>query len=526
MHKGTGVIAAGHRDTANAAAEILRAGGNAYDAAVAAHLAACVAEPVLSSLGGGGFLLAKTAAGKKVLYDFFVHTPRKANNPEKTDFYPITADFGTVEQEFHIGHGSLTTPGTVRGLFEIYRDLCTIPIKQLIEPAIALARNGVKLNRFQAYVLDIIKPIYLANDEIKKQYESRTHSGTVMQEGEIIVMKEFADLLENLSLEGDALFYEGEIARMVAEMCEEKGGHLTMDDFRHYRVIKRKPLDIKYHNSNVIINPPPSSGGLLTQFALQLMNEAEISNYEPGTYKALRIMAEVQAATETARIESMLETGEIKDSHMLADPRFLSVYKKKIKTNLNVSRGTTHISICDGDGNLASLSTSNGEGSGIVIPGTGIVMNNMLGEEDLNPNGFHAWMCDHRMTSMMSPGILEKSGGTRVVFGSGGSNRIRTAILQVLVNLVDFGMDLQRAINYPRIHFEKGLLNIEHGYQESVVEKINADYPTRKIWSDKNLFFGGVHAVSLTGNKFDGAGDPRRGGVCLVVNQGRPFRTI
>lgn len=521
MNKGTGVVAAGHKETAKAAAEILLDGGNAYDAAVAAHLAACIAEPVLSSLGGGGFLLAKTASGKKLLYDFFVQTPRMAKKPSEVNFYPITADFGTVEQEFHIGHGSQTTPGTVRGLFEIYRDLCTLPMKRLIEPAVKLARNGVQLNRFQAYVLDIIKPIYLANEAVKNQYGSRTDPGTVMKEGEVIVMNEFADLLEALAIEGDALFYEGEIAGIVAEMCRENGGHLTMDDFRKYQVIKRKPLDIKYHNSNVIINPPPSSGGLLTYFALQLMLEAEISKYEPGSYQALRVMAEVQAATEMARIESLLEPDGTKESHILTDPRFLSVYKQKIKSRLKVSRGTTHISIADGDGNMASLTTSNGEGSGIVIPGTGIVMNNMLGEEDLNPNGFHSWMCNQRMTSMMSPGILEKSGGTRVVFGSGGSNRIRTAILQVLVNLIDFKMNLESAINFPRIHFEKGLLNVEHGFPDSELVRLYSEYPNHKTWSDKNLFFGGVHAVSISSKGFSGYGDPRRGGVSMIVDQGR-----
>ncbi len=517
MNKGRGIVAAGHEETAKAAAEILRDGGNAFDAAVAAHLAACVAEPVLSSFGGGGFLLAKTAVGKKIVYDFFVQTPLKAKDPSEVEFYPITADFGTAEQEFHIGHGSITTPGTVRGLFEIYRDLCTMPMKRLAEPAIELARSGVKLNRFQAYVLDIIKPIYLANDDVKKHYESRVQPGTVMKEGETLVMKEFAGLLEILAIEGDSFFYEGEIAGMVAEMCRVNGGHLTRDDFRKYRVKKREPLEISYHHSNVIINPPPSSGGLLTHFALHLMNEAEIYKYQPGTYEALRIMAEVQSATEMARLESLSESKEFEKSQLLSDPRFLSVYKERIKSRLKATRGTTHISIADRDGNMASLTTSNGEGSGMVVPGTGIVMNNMLGEEDLHPNGFHSWMCDRRMTSMMSPGIVVKPGGEHVVFGSGGSNRIRTAILQVLVNLIDFEMNLEKAINFSRIHFEKGFLNIEHGFQDPVLANLYTDYPSHKIWSDKNLFFGGVHAVSFTGNRFEGFGDPRRGGVSMIV---------
>lgn len=518
MKKGMGVVAAGHIETAQAAAEILHEGGNAYDAVVAAHLAACVAEPVLSSLGGGGFLLAKTATGKKLLYDFFVQTPKRNKVASEVDFYPITADFGTAEQEFHVGYGSQATPGTVRGLFEINRDLCTFPMSRLAEPAIQLAKNGVKLNRFQAYVLDIIKPIYLANAGMRMYYESTSHPGYVMKEGEIFMMTELAEFLEILSKEGDSLFYDGEIAGIVEKMCREYGGYLTKDDFKYYKVKKREPLEIKYHNSNVMINPPPSSGGLLTSFALHLVNEVKIHTCKAGTYEALRTMAEVQAATETARLESLSEDLDNDNSIALSDKEFLSRYKKIIRTRLKAFRGTTHMSVADRHGNMASLTTSNGEGSGIIIPGTGIVMNNMLGEEDLNPNGFHTWMCNRRMTSMMSPGILENTNGMNVVFGSGGSNRIRTAILQVLVNLIDFKMSLEHAVNFPRIHFEKGLLNIEHGIPDEIIERLISDYPNYKIWSESNLFFGGVHAVSTDGRGFNGCGDPRRGGVTIIVN--------
>jgi gamma-glutamyltranspeptidase/glutathione hydrolase len=165
------------------------------------------------------------------------------------------------------------------------------------------------------------------------------------------------------------------------------------------------------------------------------------------------------------------------------------------------------------------MTVSNGEGAGYAIPGTGIVLNNMLGEEDLNPHGFHAWTCDTRMASMMAPTLLERADGTGVVLGSGGSNRIRTAILQVLSNLVDFGMPVAAAIRKPRIHLENGHLSIEHGYPDECVAQLLEHYPEAQLWSGRNLFFGGVHAVMRRprDGRLTGAGDPRRGGVCVRV---------
>ena len=179
--------------------------------------------------------------------------------------------------------------------------------------------------------------------------------------------------------------------------------------------------------------------------------------------------------------------------------------------------GTTQISVMDSQGNLASLTISNGSGSGVMVPETGIMLNNMLGEEDLNPKGFYKWKEDTRISSMMAPSILGRSDGIKVALGSGGSNRIRTAILQVLLNLVDKRMNLREAIQAPRIHFENDFLNIEMGLPEDDIEHLSRSYPDNKIWERGNLFFGGVNAVSGNGGSFSGFGDPRRGGVSIIL---------
>ena len=197
---------------------------------------------------------------------------------------------------------------------------------------------------------------------------------------------------------------------------------------------------------------------------------------------------------------------------------YLKSYRKSLSRHVNCYRGTTQISVADANGNLASMTLSNGEGSGYVLPGTGIMLNNMLGEEDINPYGFHLWPENRRIASMMAPTLMLSGNGMSVATGSGGSNRIRSAILQVLVNLIDFGMDVDRAVEFPRLHLEQETLNLEHQIALCDHEKLNGCFSEIKLWPDKNLFFGGAHTVmrSASGELF-GKGDSRRGGACIKV---------
>jgi gamma-glutamyltranspeptidase/glutathione hydrolase len=196
----------------------------------------------------------------------------------------------------------------------------------------------------------------------------------------------------------------------------------------------------------------------------------------------------------------------------------LSHWKKLLQSGALVSRGTTHMSVADAAGNLASLTLSNGEGSAYVLPGYGIMMNNMLGEEDLNPDGFHSMPAGVRLASMMTPTIVKLNDGGQLALGSGGSNRIRSAILQVLVNMLEFDMDLERAVTAPRIHLEGDHLSMEAGFSESTLHSLKKIWPSVEQWPESNLFFGGVHAVERRANgEFRAAGDPRRGGAVAIA---------
>ena len=192
--------------------------------------------------------------------------------------------------------------------------------------------------------------------------------------------------------------------------------------------------------------------------------------------------------------------------------------QKKLQENINKWGSTTHISVIDEQGNAASVTNSNGEGSSYIIPNTGIMLNNMLGEADLNPLGFHHWPCDRRISSMMSPTIILKKGKPKIVLGSGGSNRIRTAILQVISNLLDYNFSLEEAISQPRVHWENNIFNLEPTDQLEESETLQLPPETEVIfWEESSMFFGGVHGVGFRDDQtLEGFGDPRRSGVGMV----------
>lgn len=514
-----GAIAAGDAKTAAAAAEMLAEGGNAFDAVLAALCMAPVAEPVLASLAGGGFLLARPADGKPVLYDFFCQTPREKLPVEALEFYPVDVDFGTTTQEFHIGMGAMATPGAVAGLFAVHGDLGRLPMARIVEPAVRLARQGLPISTLQARILGIVAPIYVAADSARALFESTQQPGQVLREGEIYRPAAMGDALEALGREGRDLFYRGEIARQIADACGE-GGALTMADMEHYEVIRRLPLARDWHDARIYTNPPPSSGGPLITFALAMLEDTPCPPEGPHEAGWLMALADAMATTNAARTGCGL--GEACDEEkvsMLLSDRIVAEYRAAMAGRALKQGGTTHISVIDAEGNAAAMSLSNGEGCGHLLP-CGIMPNNMLGEEDINPRGFHQWTPDTRISSMMAPTVVEHGDGRLVALGSGGSNRIRTAILQVLLAHLGFGMGLDEAVAAPRIHFERGLLNMEAvgapgGVDRAVAEAFAEPFPRKELWDHFSMFYGGVHAVALDARsgRFEGAGDPRRGGV-------------
>jgi len=507
-----GIIAAGHEETAKAGAQVLAAGGNAFDAALAALCAACVAEPVLASLGGGGFLMARRADGRVCLYDFFSQTPGRRRAPADCDFFPLDVDFGDTTQEFHVGMGSIAVPGVVAGIAEIQRDLCRLPLTEITAPARHLARGGVELNAFQHDLATIVEPILRVSPACFALHASPSDPQALAEPGARLHNRDLADTLELLGREGALPFYDGELARRLAADCTERGGHLRLRDLQGYRVIRREPLIQDHRGARIHINPPPSLGGPLIRFALSLLDATEPA---PPHHEAERIhrLAHAMRLTQDLRSNAPAQRADTPAPDQVAH------YRALMREHAVFTRGTTQISCADAEGNLASLTTSNGEGCGYCLPGTGIVMNNMLGEEDINPHGFHRWPEDRRIGSMMSPTLVALPGGGWAVVGSSGSNRIRSAILQVLCNLIEGGMSVEAAVTAPRIHFEHDTLNLEPPVAEPDLERLAHHWPSIRPWRAKSLYFGGAHSVLLGADgRLTGAGDPRRSGAVRVVD--------
>ena len=520
-----GVVAAGHCKTAEAGREILQAGGNAFDAAVAAMLASCMVEPTLASLGGGGFLLAHQAeTAKNTLFDFFTQTPGARPEDSRPDFYPVEADFGDSVQEFHVGLGSMAVPGMLAGVLAVHGQLGRLPLKIVAQPAVTYAREGVEVIPFQAYCYQLLDPILMATAGARGIYAPKGHR---LQAGETIQMPLFADTLEHLAGLGDKealrAFYEGEIAQQVVHDCQAGGGYLSLEDFRQYRVIERSPLTIRYRGVQMITNPPPSAGGALIAFCLELLDRFDLSQMTFGSVEHLTLLSQAMRWTNEARrshLDDFLFDEAIADKFITPDlvDRYARPLKELMAQGVNRWGSTTHISVMDDEGNAASVTTSNGEGASYVIPGTQIMMNNMLGEEDLHPGGFHQWPVNQRMLSMMAPTMLLESDRPQLALGSGGSNRIRTAILQVISNILDFGMPLAAAVEAPRIHWENGVFHLEPGLAAIGSSERVPFEPGRGgtdqvlQWQQSNMFFGGVHTVGLNADGLQGAGDPRRSG--------------
>jgi gamma-glutamyltranspeptidase / glutathione hydrolase len=474
----------------------MRAGGNAVDAAVAAVLTSCVTESPLTGLGAGGYMLVH-GAGEPVLLDFFVAAPGADGTRNRSKLVPIRIEFTEESsQVFHIGNASVGVPGTPAGLEEAARRFGTVPFSELAAPAAALARDGLILNDRQAYFIAILAPILTHYEECAAVYAP---GGELLRAGDTFRFAELGDAIERLGSEGAAPFYTGDIAAALSDWVLERGGTLGRADLAAYEPILREPVRARFAGREVLTNPPPASGGILIAFALELL---ERGGGAPD-------LEQVVAAMERAQGE---RTGEFLSG--LTEPGFAARFLAADRLG-----STTHITAVDGDGMCASVTCSNGSCSGVIVPGTGIHLNNMLGEQDLNPLGFHRHDPGRRLPSMMSPTVVVNEGCLEAGLGSGGSNRIRSAILQTIVGMVCDGRDVVEAVDAPRVHFEDGAIQAEPGVDEAALERLEQRGYEVVRWHERNVFFGGVHAVSRdpeTG-ELAGAGDGRRGGAVAVV---------
>jgi gamma-glutamyltranspeptidase/glutathione hydrolase len=505
-----GVVAAGHPRTAVAGADALRGGGNAVDAAVAAVLMSFVAESPLTGPGAGGFMLVHTPAGGAHLLDFFVAAPgRGLDQRRPAELTPIDVHFSEdAVQRFNVGPSSCGAYGTPRGLAEALERFGTAHLRDLTGAPARAAREGVEVVPMQAFLFRVLEPILRSTDEAKAIYAP---GGGLLEEGDRIRLPELGDLLDRLGGEGPDFLYTGDVARAVSDWVLERGGLLTREDLAAYATVEREPARVLFRGREVLTNPPPSSGGILIADALGILARLELPHDD-------FVVAEVIASTNRARDEEFLE-GLATEGYL---ERFLATDAlDSVATEVRSRLGnTTHIAVMDEEGGCASVTCSNGSCSGVVVPGTGMHLNNMLGEEDLNPLGYHRHEPGSRVPSMMAPTVVLRDGRPEVALGSAGSNRIRSAILQTILGVVDHGLPAEEAVARPRIHVEGEEVEAEPGIDTDALDRLEQAGWTVRRWAERNLYFGGVQAVArnFETGELTGGGDPRRGGVAALVD--------
>lgn len=521
-----GTVAAGHPETAEVGAQVLREGGSAVDAAVAAVFASWVCEPLLTGPAAGGHLLAVPAPGDPrkpaVAIDAFCAVPgltvppapgqAATRSPDPIEgLRAVDVDFGDAHQTFHVGAASVAAFGLIDGLVRLHRRWGRLPLADLAAPAAALARRGVALNRQQAYVATLLERILGLTPDSRALW---FRDGALLREGERFVAPELAATIERLGRDGAEPLRTGDLAAACVATCAAGGGALTARDLSDYRARESEPLAVAYRDRQVLTAPPSSAGGVLLAMALGHLDRLERGRAgQPGDGAVPPTNAELIAAMGRADAERTPEFDDRLHDHGFAD-RLLALRLGS----------TTHLSVIDADGLGCAITCTNGEGSGVVVPGTGIHLNNVMGEEDLNPR--LRWRPPapplprlppgRRMPSMMAPTAVLRGGATEAMLGSAGSSRIRSALLQTIVGLVDHGRDPVAAVEAPRLHVEDGTIYVEPG----------VDVPARRggevvepivRFRERNLYFGGVQVVRRdprTG-ALTAAGDPRRGGAVV-----------
>lgn len=486
-------ISAGHEVNLAIAKEILHAGGNAFDAAVAVGFAMFITEPCMASAGGGGFAMCFSQEKGISMLDFFTQTPGSKPLEMDPDFYPIKVNFGTEVETFHVGLASAAVPGMVAGLYALNERFGTMPMEELLQPAMELAKKGVKLNTFQAYDLVLLASIFRIDPEMREYFFT---NDAPKKEGELLFLPRFADFLDFLRYEGAKGFYQGEISQIIDRDSKERGGFLRRADFEDYEVYWRKPLAISRNDLEFMLPNGPSLGGAIMAFIFKELAE------KLETEKPSDIWSSIFAGIKE-KYPHPLQLAKAVQAHFPG-------WRYQMSGGPLSTRGTSHFNILDKWGNAIAMTYSIGEGCGYFIPGTDMQLNNMMGEAFLLPKGFHSWQPGSRLNSMMSPTmVLDPKLGVRFAGGSGGAERIPFMIAQVIEKLIREGMALEAAIESPRVHVQSGTLHLE----KNVAQPSSSYNLEVKQWDQKSMFFGGVHGIWVDQqNNVFAHGDSRRYG--------------
>lgn len=486
MKKTKVAIASESAYTVEAGAQIAELGGNAVDIAVAAALAAAVSEALMCSLGGSAFVSIKIPGESPELIDGADAMPDvPQNRVEEIMAFWKTADVAYGDGiSVHVGHSSIAIPGMLKALELAWKKHGSLPWKEIVEPALALARSGVKANSTLAIWLGLAgKAIFYDQPDSRKAYFVDERP---LKRDEHYKIDHLSDTFELIAREGSRALYEGDLAKALSEEILDNGGFVTRKNLADYRAIERKPIVLSTQGYNLSLNPPPAIGGAMVGSMIQMF-EGIWSKDLTDAKKVLRI-AEIQKTMLSLREQEAHGDWSNERANFILEKEWLKKFFGKAQ-----SPNTMHLSVATGDGSVVSITMSNGYGSGITIPKTGIPCNNSLGEPELNPRGFFAIQPGNRVVSNMSPMVAWNNEGTTLAMGSPGASRITTSLFQTWVRFAFEGLSFEESVLAPRLHMEpmqgELLLQYEPGIDVDLVkDKYKLSYFTKK-----DMYFGSVN---------------------------------
>jgi gamma-glutamyltranspeptidase/glutathione hydrolase len=522
------MVVAQEANAAGAGLDVLRKGGNAIDAAVAVGFALAVTLPSAGNLGGGGFLLARFADGTSTFIDFRERAPLSST----PDMYLDGS--GNPTRDSVQGWRAAGVPGTVRGLEAAHKKYGSRPWAELVEPAVQLARNGFEVT------WQLSESLRRSAKQMEPFPESKRiflKDGAFHEPGEWLRQPELARTLTRIAQSGAADFYEGETARILAEESRRNGGNITLEDLKGYEVTMRKPLEGAYKGLGILTAPPPSSGGI---GLLQMLGVLEGSGYEkPGAGAAATIhfLAETMRRFYADRSEHLGDPDFFRvPVKGLLDRRYLdslrgSIDRSRASSSQEIRPGkpgdyesteTTHFSIVDAQGTAVALTYTINEsyGNGVTVPRLGFLLNNEMDDfaaKPGTPNLFgliqgegNAIVPRKRPLSSMTPTILLRDGKPYMVIGAPGGSRIINGVLQAILNVVDFGMNLQDAVDAPRFHHQwmPDQLSMERGFSPDTTALLRG--MGHNIVPIQNVAL--VEAILIDGGWLQGASDGRANG--------------
>lgn len=525
------MVVSAYPDASNIGKAILEKGGNAFDAMVATELALAVVHPKAGNIGGGGFLVYRLKDGTTGSLDYREQAPLAAHK----DMY-LDSIGNVIPGLSEKGVMSVGVPGTVAGIITAHEKFGKLPLSELVTPAIALCENGYELTKYHAKYLNDFQEQLKAHTRYDHEYIAKDNP---FQAGQVIKRPELAKTLKRIKENGRAGFYEGETAQLIVDEMLAQGGIITLEDLKTYSPKWRNPIRFKYKDYNVISMAPPSSGGVCLAQIMKMVTHHPLRDYGFHTTEAIQIMVEAERRAYADRAEFLGDPDffEVPLDTLLDDTylknRMQDVTLEKATKSSDISHGnitmqqesmeTTHYSIVDSEGNAISVTTTlnSNFGSKVMVKGAGFFLNNEMDDFSVKPgvpnlyglvgNEANSIAPKKRMLSSMTPTIVEKDGKLFMVVGTPGGSTIITSVFQTIINVVEYDMGMQEAVDAPRFHHQwlPDVIAFEpNSFPEELLKELQSK--GYEINEERMPIIGKVDAILvLPDGTLEGGADPR-----------------